>query len=195
MNPIYSAALEVQAVCEASAWRFCFIGGVAVQRWGEPRLTADVDLTLFTGFGREEQFIASLAGQFALRRPDAVPFALRTRVLLLRASNGVGLDVALGASPFEVASIERSSPFPIAPGQALITCSAEDLIVHKTIANREKDWLDVESVLIRQRGKLDLELVRTTLRPLLELKEEPELAHLLEHKITTCARKQRRQQR
>jgi hypothetical protein len=36
------AASDLQALCEAEGWRFCFIGGLAVQRWGEPRETVDV---------------------------------------------------------------------------------------------------------------------------------------------------------
>ena len=35
-------------------WRSCLIGGIDVIRWGEPRLTRDVDLTLFVGSGAED---------------------------------------------------------------------------------------------------------------------------------------------
>jgi hypothetical protein len=35
MNPIFAAAVELQDFCHAQGWRFCFIGGLAVQRWGE----------------------------------------------------------------------------------------------------------------------------------------------------------------
>jgi hypothetical protein len=42
---VLAAAEQVQQLCQQHGWRFCFIGGVAVQRWGEPRLTQDVDLT------------------------------------------------------------------------------------------------------------------------------------------------------
>jgi hypothetical protein len=49
LSGVLDAAREVQVLCEQRGWRFCFIGGVAVQRWGEPRLTQDVDLTLVTG--------------------------------------------------------------------------------------------------------------------------------------------------
>jgi len=51
VNPILEVALEVQAFCRARRWRFRVIGAVAVQRWGEPRLTQDVDATLLSGFG------------------------------------------------------------------------------------------------------------------------------------------------
>lgn len=42
---VLAAAGEMQGFCQQQGWRSCFIGGVAVQRWGEPRLTQDVDLT------------------------------------------------------------------------------------------------------------------------------------------------------
>ncbi len=42
---VLAAAGEVERFCQRQGWRFCFIGGVALQRWGEPRLTQDVDLT------------------------------------------------------------------------------------------------------------------------------------------------------
>jgi len=46
MNPIFAAAYDLQTFCERAGWSFCFIGGIAVQRWGEPRFTQDADLTL-----------------------------------------------------------------------------------------------------------------------------------------------------
>ena len=62
MNAVFLAALEVEEFCRSRGWRFCFIGGVALQRWGEPRQTIDVDLTLLTGFGGEEAYADSLLG-------------------------------------------------------------------------------------------------------------------------------------
>src|SRR5438045_9095727 len=97
---VLEAAIEVQAFCQERRWRFCFIGGVAIQRWGEPRLTQDVDLTLLTGFGCEEKFVDPLLEAFRPRRADARQFALGSRVLLVQTSGGVPLDSALGAFPF-----------------------------------------------------------------------------------------------
>jgi hypothetical protein len=57
LSPILAAAIELQAFCQARCGRFCFIGGIVVPRWGEPRTTADADLTLLTGCGGEEAFI------------------------------------------------------------------------------------------------------------------------------------------
>ena len=51
MIDLFQVALELQAFLLSRTWRFCFIGGLALQRWGEPRVTQDVDCTLLTGFG------------------------------------------------------------------------------------------------------------------------------------------------
>jgi hypothetical protein len=50
---VFAAALEIQAFLSRAGAKFCFIGGVALQRWGQPRLTQDVDLTLLCGLGEE----------------------------------------------------------------------------------------------------------------------------------------------
>ena len=188
---VLEAAGEVQSFCRQKGWRFCFIGGVAVQRWGEPRLTQDVDLTLLTGFGNEEQFIDVLLGGFSARRDDAREFAALRRVLLLRTKSGVDVDIALGAFPFEERSIQRASTWTWEDGKSIMTCSAEDMVVHKAFAGRDLDWGDVERVLIRQHGKLDLAQVRAELKPLLELKGEPEALDKLERMLATVERRLR----
>ena len=94
MNEVIRAAAELQAICESQRWRFCIIGGLALQRWGEPRETIDVDLTLLTGFGNEEPFVRKLLQHYDARIADAANFAVSRRVLLLRARSGVGLDIA-----------------------------------------------------------------------------------------------------
>ena len=180
MNAIIAAAAEFQSFCEAERWRFSFIGGLAVMRWGEPRETVDVDLTLLTGFGGEERFIATLLGRFTGRVDDVAAFALRNRVLLLRAASGVGIDVALGGLPFEESTVSRSSLFTYPPNVPLRTCSAEDLLVLKAFANRPKDWLDIDGILIRHGSTIDWKYALAQLAPLAELKEEPAIVERLE---------------
>lgn len=101
MYEVIQSAAELQAVCQSQGWQFCFIGGLALQRWGEPRETTDADLSLLAGFGNEQPFIQILLQHFEGRIPDAAVFAQERRVLLLRSSKGVGLDVALAGLPYE----------------------------------------------------------------------------------------------
>ncbi len=180
LQGVLAAAAEVEEFCRARAWQFCFIGGIAVQRWGTPRFTQDVDLTLLVPFGSEAPFIDDLLAAYRGRLSDARRFAIQRRVLLARTSGGVDLDFALGAFPFEEDSVTRATPWQVAPAICLTTCSAEDLIIHKVFAGRDRDWGDVESVLSRQHDRLDLARVRRDLPPLLEIKETPEYMERLE---------------
>jgi hypothetical protein len=171
---VFMAAGEVQSFLEAQKWPFCIIGGLAIQRWGAPRFTTDVDLTLLTGFGEEEVYVDRLFEFLTPRNPNAREFALLKRVVLAKTPSGIAVDIALGAFPFEENSIKRSSIWESSPGPKIRTCSAEDLVIHKVFAGRDHAWGDVENILIRQKGKLDFKLIRSELQPLLDLKHETE---------------------
>lgn len=181
MKDLVRQALELQDLLVGQGWHFCFIGGIAIQRWGEPRLTKDLDLTLLAGFGDEEKFIDLLLQHFESRIGDARDFALRNRVLLLRTGEGIGIDVALGALPFEEEAVRRSLMIEFAPGIALRTCTAEDLVVMKAFASRPLDWSDVRGILVRQGTRqLDWPYIQRQLQPLCEVKEAPEILTRLE---------------
>lgn len=192
MNPILGAAFEVQRFCRGRGWRFCFIGGIAVQRWGEPRLTQDVDLTVLAGFGSEAGVVDGMLATYRGRLPDARQFALQRRVLLLESESGIPIDVSLGAVPFEERVVERSSPWDIGADEPLATCSAEDLVVLKAFAGRGKDWLDVEGIAARQGERLDSASVLSELAPLLELKEDTHSLERLRAVLDRAAREARR---
>jgi len=129
-----------------------------------------VDITLLTGFGEEESYIAEILSRFDARIPDADHFALENRVLLISASNGTPIDISLGAAPFERQLVQRASSFRFAADVSLITCSAEDLVVLKAFAGREEDWIAIRGVLISQGDELDWDYVNEQLPPLCELK-------------------------
>jgi hypothetical protein len=180
VNAVFRAAAELQAFCDAQGWRNALIGGLAVLRWGEPRETVDVDLTLVTGLRDEDRLVRRLLEQYRPRIPNAAEFAIARRVLLVENEVGVGLDIALAGMPFEEKLVERATTFTFPPDVPLRTCSAEDLIVLKAFAARPRDWTDVEGVIVRQADHLDWAYIRAELVPLLELKEEPELWDELE---------------
>ena len=64
MDTPIRAAAKVQDVLDRQRWKYCFIGGIAVQKGGQPRFTQDVGLTVFTGFGGEEAVIDALLEWF-----------------------------------------------------------------------------------------------------------------------------------
>jgi hypothetical protein len=168
-NRLLDAALEIQQFCEDRRWNFCFIGGIAVQHWGEARLTRDADLTIFTGIGDDVRYVDELLARFRSRLPDARQFALDHRVLLLWASNDIPLDVTLGALPFEEKAASSSRAEEIVTGVRLRLVRPGSLVVFKVFANRPQDWLDIEGILVKSASAIDWNEVRADLTELLHL--------------------------
>jgi hypothetical protein len=166
---VIGAAWEVQQKLSRAELSFCFIGGLALQRWGEPRYTQDVDLTLLCPFGEELALGRSLAELFQPRFDGAVEFSVESRVFLAQTADGTPIDIAFGAIDFELRCVDRASSFDFGGGVSLRTCCAEDLIVMKVFANRNRDWPDVESIVMRRGTKLDWELIERELKPLLAI--------------------------
>jgi hypothetical protein len=166
---VIGASWEVQQKLSRAGSRFCFIGGLALQRWGEPRYTQDVDLTILCPFGEEIALARRLAELFQPRFDGAVEFTVASRVFLAQTADGTPIDIAFGAIDFELRCVDRASSFDFGGGISLLTCCAEDLIVMKVFANRDRDWPDVESIIMRRGTELDWELIERELKPLLAI--------------------------
>jgi len=173
MIDLFEAARELQRFCDREGWRSCFIGGIAVQRWGEPRVTRYIDLTLLAGFGLEDTFTVPLLKAYEARIEDAAEFARRYRVLLLKTAGGVGIDVSLAALPFEDLVVSHATSYSFGPGLDVRTCLAEDLIILKLFASRPLDIRDAEGVVVRHKSQIDWGYIDDQLRPLVEVKGEP----------------------
>ena len=89
MNLLFKAALEIQNFMKKQDWTFCIIGGLANIRWGEIRMTQDIDISLLTEFGDEKKYIEILLNAFKSRISNGEKFALKNRVLLIKTSNKV----------------------------------------------------------------------------------------------------------
>ena len=175
MNLLLEAAWELHQVLAAHQLRYALIGGVAVQFWGPARQTADVDAAVLVEPGRESEVAGLLARAFDVRRPDAVEFSLRHRVLLLRARGLCDLDISFALPGFEEQVMDRAADLQIGPERCVRICSAEDLVIYKSVAARPQDLADIRGVLTRQRGALDLSYIRRWLRELAELADRPEI--------------------
>jgi len=169
MNTFFSAALEIQTFMESQKWGFCFIGGVAVLGRGEIRMTQDLDITLLAGFGKENIFIKKLLSNFGARISEAEKFAMENRIILIKSSNNVPIDISLGGIDFEKEMIKRADFFEFLTNCSLKICSAEDLIIQKAFAGREKDWMDIKGIIIKQE-ELNWEYIILQLKPLCEIK-------------------------
>jgi len=180
MIAIIEQAHSLDEFFGARGWPACIIGGVANLRWGQLRLTRDVDATVLAGFGDEDRFINAILEAFRPRIADAAAFARANRVVLAQGPGGIGLDISLGALPFEEAMIARATRAELAPGCWVTTASAEDLIVLKAFADRPQDWVDIAGIVARQGSALDWPAITERLAPLATLKEAPEILSRLD---------------
>lgn len=183
MNSLFNAGLEVKEVFEKKKWPYCFIGGIAVLRWGEIRMTQYIDLSLLCEFGNEKKYAEVLLENFKSRITDSEKFAAENRVVLLYSSKNVSIDICLAGLTFESEMVKRATEFSFLPDCDLKTCSAEDLIVLKSFANRTKDWLDVEGIIFKQGSSLDTDYIFKQLKPLCEAKESPDILTKLQSLI------------
>lgn len=174
MIHLFREARALQDELDRRNLRFCFIGGVALQHWGEPRVTRDLDVSVFAGFGGEAAIIDALLAAYPGRVEGAREFALRHRVLLLSTGGqtGVDVDVALAGLPFEDEMIERAVLVEYEVDVALRICTAEDLVVLKAFADRLQDRADLIGIARRRGRQLDWDAIIERLGPLAEAKDD-----------------------
>ncbi|MCS7263521.1 MAG: nucleotidyltransferase [Armatimonadetes bacterium] len=159
MNPL-KAAMEVAQWLESQGIRYFFIGGIALQYWGETRLTRDVDVTILVEPEQVDAFLQEAFKRFRPRIPNALEFAKQHRVLLVETEDGVPVDISLGTFGYEEEAWKHSKEAEFAGFGRLRLISAEDLIIHKCVAGRPRDAEDVESILVRQKLQVDFERIR-----------------------------------
>jgi hypothetical protein len=151
------------------------IGGVAASLLGRPRLTRDVDVLITLEPAEWEPFLRR--GRdfgFAARRRDALAFARRHRVLLLRhVPSHLDADLSIAALPFEQEAITRSVRMDLG-GLSLPLPTPEDLLIMKAVAHRPRDLVDAEAILQAHPG-LDRRRVRSWVRQFAEVLETPEI--------------------
>lgn len=150
------------------------IGGVAVIAHGVPRLTVDIDATVWSEDVELESLLTALARhRIEPRIRDALEFARRRQVLLLKHQpSGTPLEITLASLPFEREALARAATLRVA-GVEIPIVSAEDLVVYKAVAWRDRDRSDVEELLALHGSGMNLERVRRLVREFAELLDDP----------------------
>ena len=144
---------------------YAFVGGVALNTWGVPRATFDLDLALSVPTGRSAELLAELRRIGAVVE-EAFERGFRDRVQgmeklhahLPAGASLMAIDLFLASTPFLESVLERRVGIDLGRGQVWV-CTAADLVVLKLLADRRKDRSDVENVLLVQ-GVPELEYLR-----------------------------------
>ena len=143
---------------------YAVIGGLAVQHWGEARMTRDVDIVVLVSPDRTKRFLDATVQRFKPRIQDAVSFALERRVLLISDFDGTPVDISLGIPGYEEEAVERAVTITLPNG-------------------RPRDQEDIEGILARQGLSVDLGYIRKWLSEFAELIDDHDVVGMLERAI------------
>lgn len=185
MEPQLAALREIEAFLDAHSFKYVVIGGIANAIWGRPRFTHDVDFKVLLGERPLTELVTLIVAHFQFRVSEPESFARRTYVLPIYATNQIPVDLGVGFFPYEELAVDRAVvvayqdiTFPV--------CTAEDLIIHKAISERAKDWEDIEGVLIRQSPALDQAYILEWLEQFAQALERPELIARYQQLVARC---------
>lgn len=151
------------------------IGGIAVIARGVPRQTVDIDAAVWAERLDVDHLVSVLSRHdIEPRIEHAAQFARERQVLLLRhRPTGTPLEVSLAWLPFERAALDRADPV-VFGGVTIPVAQAEDLIVYKAVAWRDRDRTDIERLLLLHGSAVDLGRVRAIVAQFAAALDEPE---------------------
>lgn len=166
---LLEALAALTRALERSGQRFMLIGGLAVIARGVPRDTDDIDATVWAPELDLGDLLAFLEEEHIRGRiGDVEAFARRNQVLLLEHEpTKTPLEISLAWLPFEREAMARAETLNMGVAR-LPVAVAEDLVVYKVVAWRDRDRADVERLLAAHRGSIDLERVRGLVRQFAE---------------------------
>jgi hypothetical protein len=151
---VFEALLaRLAGALDRAAIPYMVIGGQAVQLYGEPRMTRDIDLTLGLGVDGLPRVLAlCLETGLKVLVSDEEKFVRDTMVLpALEEKSGIRVDFVFSFSEYEQLALERARTERL-KGHPVRFASLEDLVVHKVVAGRARDLEDVYAILVKNPG-------------------------------------------
>lgn len=158
--------------------KYLIIGGVAAGTLGEPRITADVDVDIVIDKDDVSDFLdrAKEAG-FTVFKEKCLTSVRRNGVFQISFED-FHVDFIIASTGLETTAFERAKTIRLYGIKAFFP-SPEDLILLKIIPGRDKDLLDAKSIVLRHKGKLDTQYLRTWAKKLCDEAEDMRIWKIL----------------
>ncbi len=96
---------------------------------------------------------------FAIRNRDEVERLIDRDAQVRLQRDYTPVDLFFSYHPFHASSASRVREYPYA-GITIPVLSPDDVIVHKVLFNRGKDWLDITDIIYSQQRGLDIGYIR-----------------------------------
>jgi hypothetical protein len=164
-GPLERLLFRLIPLLEAAEVPYMVMGGLAVRVWGLPRSTFDLDLTLSLPPEELRRFCAHLE-----REGFEVPEAHRKGFADTLQGMGkfsfqdyethppVTVDCFVTTTEYQKEAFSRRRLVEL-EGRQVWMISPEDLLLHKLVAGRQKDLLDIDDLLLIQ-GQVDRAYLR-----------------------------------
>jgi predicted nucleotidyltransferase len=129
---------------------YMVIGGQAVLIYGEPRLTRDIDVTLGIGvseLGRIKKVLPAMGLKILVKNDRE--FVERTMVLPTKdRESEIRVEFIFLFYPNLRQAIGRARDIKVGRTQVKFA-SLEDVVIHKVISGRPRDFEDIKSILVK----------------------------------------------
>jgi hypothetical protein len=174
-GPLLTAMAALRAALLEVGAPHMLIGGTAVILRGVARVTDDVDATVWAERLDLDLLLAVLARHEIVGRiPDAASFARERQVFLLRhVPTATPMELSLAWLPFEREALNRAELLE-AGGITIPVALAQDIVIYKAVAWRERDRADIERLLRAHAADIDLAYVRRVIAEFAAALDEPE---------------------
>ncbi len=181
MNPLEFQLKQLARLLREEKIDYALLGGVAVSIYGEPRLTFDIDVNIMLGKDTISNFLkkARIYGFLPLP-PNIKRFIKTTGVIPMKFSKNKitgKCDFIIAQNILEYLCIKRARLKKVYSAKIKLI-SPEDLLLHKIISERARDLEDAQGILMRQRGKLDMNYINYWLKKIAVANKKPELLKL-----------------
>lgn len=171
MTEFSEVLLTLKNFLEQNKVPYMVIGGIANLVWGETRLTRDIDITLSVPNDKLQELLNAFPENFKARVTNPLHFIKTTRVLPIRVDK-VLVDFVFAGIPYEELAIERAVDIQL-DDLSIKIISAEDLVIHKAISERARDFEDITGILLKQNKKLDKKYILNWLKQFAEALDRP----------------------
>lgn len=155
--PVSLASLyTVASLLDREHIPYAFIGGAALNTWGIPRSTFDLDIAIAAEEPKVARLLDACTASGFVVDPvfrggfrDRVSGMETLHVHVPAGRSLLAIDFFLTTTPFLRSVIERRGTIDLGQGPVFV-CSSADLVLLELIADRPKDRVDVQNVLAVQ---------------------------------------------
>lgn len=173
MNPLIKALKQIVDFLDNSEYQYMIIGGLANGLYGQPRQTFDIDVKIILSEDKLSEFIIKISDAGKVLSEDPLQFVKETGVIPVEV-DGVRIDFILANLDFEKEAIIRSERRDISGINTPVT-TAEDLVIQKCISIRDRDWMDIKGIIVKQNQNLDWDYLLKHVKDLSEFLSNPEI--------------------